>query len=153
MSARLQHEGRVLGRFIIGAQPPGALVDRYAQAHAHLPLEPRAGSDRALVDAAISHAWMLGALDAACALRRPHCTLRRKVIVMCAIVEASPEGAHLFMPKGRAGVLVLLRTLLRAGWAASWRLAIGLPLLAVIGRRRAGEDRAAPAQPAAGGAA
>lgn len=136
MSARLQHEGRVLGRYIMGAEPPGALVDRYAQAHAHLPLEPLAGGDRAMIEAAFNHVWMLGPLDAACALRRPHCTLRRKVMVMCAIVEASPEGARLFMPKGRAGVMALLRTFARAGWATACRLAVGLPLLAVIGRRR-----------------
>jgi hypothetical protein len=130
----LHAEALALGRFIVGRPIAPALVDRYVEAHRHLFEEEADGRDRELVAFAARHPRLLPSLDAALALTRPDALLHRKALLMAAILEASPDHADDFLPRTRslAGLVALGA---RVGLRSAVEVAIGLPLLAVLGRR------------------
>jgi hypothetical protein len=103
----------LLSRYLVSTEPSPALVERYlAACAARLPPE---SEEDALVAAV--HAWprLLGLLDAGAALLDPQGVLRSKLLVMAAVLEASPHCPDAFLPVGAAGF----------GWVPS-ALAAGL---------------------------
>lgn len=94
----LAAEGRTFGRYLVGAVPTADIVARYVAASRTL--FPAVGeADAAVVDFARRHPWSVGFLDAAAGFLRPGALLRSKVLVMAAILEASPEHADDFLPR------------------------------------------------------
>jgi hypothetical protein len=82
------------------------------------------------------HPWSLGPLDAACGLVRPGGTLRNRVLLMAAVLEASPEFADDFLPR-HLGPLALVARVAVAGMVAVANALGGLVLLRVAVRRSA----------------
>jgi hypothetical protein len=132
--ALLRHEARALGRFIVGGEVAGELVERYVDAHRHLFTEPQSLADLGLVAFAVAHPILLPCLDAAAALAGPDALLHRKALLMAAILEASPRHADDFLPRTR-GLAGLLALLLRVGVASAAHVAVGLPALLILRRR------------------
>jgi hypothetical protein len=130
----LRAEARTLGRWIVGRAIDEELVDRYAVAHAHLPLDGDGARDAALLAFALAHPRLLPALDAAAALVRPRAALHRKALLMTAILETSPQHAVAFLPHTR-GWLALATLAASVGLTTAAQVAVGLPLLAVVERR------------------
>ena len=84
-------------------------------------------------DFAFRHAWSLPFLDAAAPFVRGAEDLRARVLLMAAVLEASPEYAADFLPRdaSRARIIVAL-----AGHAiaAGARMIVGVPLLLFVRR-------------------
>jgi hypothetical protein len=83
----------------VGRIPPQELVDRYCEANRVLIQGPVNARDAALVGFIRRHPWSAPFLDAACGLLRPNGLLRRKMLIMAAVLEASPEFAEEFLPR------------------------------------------------------
>ncbi len=128
-------EARILGRHLVGRRPPESAIERYGKAH-RLLLE-RSGDERdgAVAAFALRHPWSLPLLDAACGVVRPQGILRSKLLIMAAVLEASPELAAEFLPRDtpRAALVVKLGCF---GLAAVLRTALGLLLYPVASRSR-----------------
>jgi hypothetical protein len=127
-AARLEGEARLLSRYLVGAVPAEGLVARYVEAcHTLFPAQgsPR---DEALLAFVRRHPWSVSLLDAACGLLWRGARLREKVLVMAAVLEASPDFAEEFLPR-TAGPLALFVQLAGIGLVAVGRAVAGLLLL------------------------
>ena len=136
MTAVLDLEAQVFGRYLVGERPPAELVARYRAANETLFAEPVSGEDAAIVAFARRHPWSVGPLDAATGLFRPASALRNKILVMAAILEATPAFADEFLlPPVRPVALALRVTGL--GLVAVARTLFGVALLPLAARARA----------------
>jgi hypothetical protein len=136
MSPALDLEAHAFGRYLVGRTPSAELVARYRAANETLFTEPISAEDQAIVAFARRHPWTVGPLDAATGLFRPGSALRNKILVMAAILEATPEFADEFLlPPVRPLALVLRVTGL--GLAAVARTIFGVALLPLAARARA----------------
>ena len=129
-SSSLEAEGAVIARHLVGAEPNVDWTRRYAASCALVFPQPDE-REQQLVDFAMRHRWTLGPLDAALALVRPTSLLHGKVLLASALLEATPQHATLFLPRGVSRSRLAF-VLLRCGLVSAASLALGLPLLAVL---------------------
>jgi hypothetical protein len=129
-------EGKVFARYLLGVDLQPHLAERYAEACRCLFQEPPAAADAALVRFATGHSWSIAPLDAATALFRPDALLHRKILVLAAILEATPDHADRFLPKSKP-LPSLLLTIAWVGISSAISIAIGLPLMLLAQRARA----------------
>lgn len=132
----LRDEAARFARYLLGAAPSEELVERYERAHAHVLREPPTPGDLAVLAFVRAHPWSLPLLDAGTALVRGAPLLRRKLLVMMAILEATPEHAERTLPVGGAGLPRLVLRLGRAGATAALKLGAGAALAAAVTRNR-----------------
>lgn len=145
----MRDEAIRLGRYLVGGAPADELVERYARAHAHVLREPPTRADEAVLAFVRAHPWSLPLLDAGTAIVPGAPLLRRKLLVMMAILEATPEHAERTLPVDGIGLPRLLLRLGRAGAAAAVKMAAGAALAAAVTRRA--RSRAGPEEPPGGG--
>lgn len=131
--AVLREEAARLGRYLVGAAPSDELAGRYARAHGHVLRQPPTPADEAVLAFAHAHPWSLPLLDAGTALGRSAPLLRRKLLVMTAVLEATPEHADRMLA-GNTSLPRLMLRLGRAGAAAAVKLLAGAALVAVVTR-------------------
>ncbi len=127
----LRSQARILGRYLLLEEPADSVVEAYVAGCAQLFDE---GSDVAadpLVDLAVSRPALLPLLDGAVAWRGADELLRRKVLLLLAVAEASPAHVGAFLadpgPATKRRVLVELA-------AAGVKTALGLALLKTLRR-------------------
>lgn len=121
-------------RYVLGRLPPAHLLARCAAATRERLPSPAEGVDRALWQFVARHPWSIGPVDAAAALLRPQADLRSRLLVIAAVLEASPECAGDFLPRrGGVGNVVRLPLL---GLAAVCRSLVGLMLWPLVSRSR-----------------
>lgn len=123
----LTTEGAVFGRYLTGRPTPAELVERYAEAGRMLFETPIPAADAAVLAFATRHPWSVAPLDAAAGLLRPGGTLRSRILVMAAILEASPAFADQFLPRNSG----LVGLVLALGWSGARAVAqalVGIPL-------------------------
>ncbi len=130
----LHEEGRALGAFIIGAPVDAEFVDRYAAAHAHLFREPPGPGEAAVLALAIRRPLLLPFLAAASGLIRRESLLHKKSLLMAAILEASPRYADEFLPRPTRPFRLAI-ILAWTGLVTALQVAIGLPILLLLGKR------------------
>ena len=123
----LRLEARQFARYIANGSARPELVERYVDACRKLTLDRPAGEDRGLLAFVRSHPSSLPAIDAACGIVRPDALLRRRLFLMLALLETTPEHSALFIAKPMrwlpaAGHLTL------AGLAACVKIVMGLVL-------------------------
>lgn len=123
------HECLLLSRYLLGVAPEPPQVDLYSRALATLAV----GESPALAWAR-RFPFLIGLLDGGCGLVRRDDPLRRRLLILAAILEASPQHADRFLPapsrllplillagcKGAAGVLKAIAgvpLVLLAEWA------------------------------------
>jgi hypothetical protein len=129
--ADLRTEARMFGRYLIGREPAEALVERYCRANATL----FAGeADDALLAFARAHPWSLAMLDAGAGLSQGQSILRKKLLVMTAIVETTPELVDRFEQRA-ASLPGLAWRVGMAGTRTALHAAAGLALVAWVKRR------------------
>jgi hypothetical protein len=97
----LRDEGTRFGRYLLGEGVPAVLVERYVAAMRSMDLVA-GGRDRRLLGLVTRHPRLLGIVDGGLALRRPGSVIRTKLLVMSAILEATPEFASSFLPVRRS---------------------------------------------------
>jgi hypothetical protein len=112
-------EALVFGRYLVGRDIGEDLVALYvrgAEALAHEGDE----RERRIALFAVSQPWSLAAIDGALAVTQPRALLRRKLLLLTAILEASTEYCAEFLPAERSPVyaLVVGWTLVRGAFAA-----------------------------------
>ncbi|HUI08001.1 MAG TPA: NAD-dependent epimerase/dehydratase family protein [Verrucomicrobiae bacterium] len=130
--AALGREARLFGRYLLGVGPSDELAARYAAANRALLAGELVGPEVAY---ALRHPSALPFLDAACALLNPASLLRKKILIMTAVLEASPAHTDFFLKPPPAPVAMLLG-LAWQGIRAAAKVALGLPLYLVARRAK-----------------
>lgn len=129
--ADLRSEAILFSRYLVGREPDEALVDRYCRASEAL-FAGRAGD--ATLDFARRHPWSIPMLDAADGIRGGDSLLRKKLLVMTAILETTPTLVD--RTEQRAASLPRLAVRLgAAGARTAFHVATGLALRAMLRRR------------------
>ncbi len=126
----LAGECALFSRYLIGCLPPMEIARRYVRAHESILASPCDG----VVAFAVRHPWALPYLDAACGVRKPDGLLRKKLLVLTAILEATPQFADEFLPEA----LGRTRFVWQAGRyaaAALAKAAVGMVLLPIAERK------------------
>jgi len=123
-----QAEARLFSRYLLGRDPAPEVSARYADACGALFGDEPDPRDAAVVAFARAHAWSLPFLDAACGLLDPRALLRRKLLLVLALMETVPENADAFLarPSGRPRLVMRLAG---QGVVSVAKLAGGLLLL------------------------
>jgi hypothetical protein len=125
-------EAVAFGRYLTGQSPGQQCIDLYVAA-----VVKRAGivsgGDARLISFARRHPHALGLLDAGLALARPRAELRRRIYLMFAIVEATPENCQSFLPTDRSRAYIVVVAAYLA--AAMLKAILGLALIGVVARR------------------
>lgn len=127
----LRTEARVFARYIVGETPSEAIVERYRAANHAL---PAVQGDDEVVAYARQHPWSVSLLDAAAGLTASGSLLRRKLVVMTAILETTPELVTKTEPRV-VGLPQLAVRLGVAGVRTAFGVAAGLVLSSVVKRR------------------
>lgn len=130
---QLRTEALVFGRYLVGREPSEDLVDRYRRANERLFGSP-GPEEQVIIDFALRRPWSLPMLDAALGLTQSASLLRKKLLVMTAIVETTPE--YLDSTEQRAvGLSQLALRVGVAGARVAYHVAGGLALSALLRRR------------------
>jgi hypothetical protein len=117
-------EARIFGRYLVGEDPGEPFVDRYGAAADTL-LDAPPGP---VVRFALRWPRTLPFLDAASAVVRPRGPLRSRLLVMAAVLEASPAYADVFLPRP-AGALRQTLDVAITGAVGAVKVVVGLPVL------------------------
>ncbi len=125
----LTEESALIGQYLLGVVSSPELAERYAAAHQFLDL----GAEEPELRFLYRYPRLLPFLDAAAALLRPRSTLRKKVFLMAAILEATPEHAEFFLQRP-AGLWFTLATVVWQGARSAGKLLVGVPLF-LLARR------------------
>jgi len=94
-------EALAFGRYLLRREPDALSVSLYEEAMQKRPPEISA-RDEKLIRFAVKKRWAIGLLDSALAFARPQPALRKKLLVMSAILETRPAYSDLFLPKERS---------------------------------------------------
>lgn len=116
-------EARSFARYLVGTDPRPEEVIRYREAVAARLAVPPDG----VVRLALRSPVLIGPLDAAAAILDPGHQLRRRLVLMTAVLEASPAHVERFLPR-QWSVTEVIVTLLRVAVAAPLRIAVGAPI-------------------------
>jgi hypothetical protein len=105
------NEARHFARYILEREADETTCDRYNQA-----IRTLAYTDDATSRFAANHPWSIPALDGALALTHPDAPLRKKLLLMAAILETRPAYCDAFLPRHRLPLdaLSIAYALLRA---------------------------------------
>lgn len=133
-AAGLRREAVRFADYLLGVVPSADLVERYVRAHDRVLVEPLTEGDEAVLGFVQRHHWSLGLLDAGTAFVGTAPRLRQKLVVMMAILEATPQFVEQTMPVDGIGVPRLVWRLGVAGARAGLKLVAGTALAAVVTR-------------------
>ena len=98
----MKEEAITLGKYLLsGEMPDERSIALYAAAHEHRKLDIQVDEQK-LFSFALKNRWAIGAIDGALAFKDPQHILRRKLLVMSAVLESRPKYAELFLPKRRS---------------------------------------------------
>jgi hypothetical protein len=129
----LEAEARLFARYLLGRDPPEEMTERYVRANGILFLDSGDARDRRLLDLVRRRPALLGCLDAAAGLLAPNSLLRKKLLLMAAILEVSPLFAEEFLPR-TLSIPRLLATLAGNAVTAGLKLVLGVPLYFLVMR-------------------
>lgn len=142
-AAEVRRECARLSRYLTGEDPDPYVLEWYVEARRARPelFHPDGGVDRALAHGATMRWVPLRALDALGRFVAPACAVRRKLVLLGAVLESAPVTCGRFeRPDVGSPAAFFLRAAWRgAGTAAAALLGLGLlPLLHVLRRVRTG---------------
>ena len=102
-----EHEAVILARYLIKRSPTRQVVELYSDAIGilNLSLDER---EKKLWNFVLRRPWFLKFLDAGLAMNFPGSVLRRRILVMFAILETQAEYYSLFQPVRRPAVYILV---------------------------------------------
>lgn len=133
MSDELRNEAITFGRYLVDRDPSEDLIARYIRANEVL-FEPGSAADHAVLDFARQHPWSIAMLDASSGVIGGNSLLRKKLLLMTAIVETTPELVERTEPTS----VDLPRLALRVGTAGVrtvFNVVSGLVLQTMLRRR------------------
>lgn len=128
-----EREAQLFGRYLIGKTPAHALQRRYAAAL--MKRRQELPPDRGELAFARRRPWALGPLDAAAGLLGGGASaLRARLLLLTAILEASPNHTTHFLAPRRPSLGWVLGTLALAGLRTAAKLLVGIPLYLLVRR-------------------
>jgi hypothetical protein len=122
-------EANLFGRYFLGTPPSPAVVKLYTSAMAANAGQASA-SDRKLLAFAHTHPWSIGYIDAAVALLQPGSEFRRRLYVMCSILEATPDYHTYFLPQHRSWWYIPY--IIWVGIRAVYKAIVGIVIVKVV---------------------
>jgi len=125
--ADLSAECLVFTRYLIDQAPPKELVDRYIAASRVLVPEEESGKQGAELRFVRRHPLALPFLDAAAGILKRKSLLRRKLLLMTAILEATPAYAGFFLSEP-SHPFVLACGLIWQGFRSAIKVVLGIPV-------------------------
>lgn len=128
-SAVLKKEAKCFARYLVGQEPSRQIVTRYTEALAYNPPSISA-TDLHLLEFIRKHPWSLGCIEAGLAIRHPHSEIRRRLYIMLAILESSPDHTTAFLPQERSAWYMVVIAL--AGLRAVGKALVGLIMVGVM---------------------
>ena len=123
-----EREFAIFSRYLLGEPGAERLKPHYEAAARRLAasaFSPRSTATMAMVLAKPS---ALPYIDAACGFVDPANTLRRRLIVLTAVLEASPEHTRHFLHQGENRAQIF-RTLAIIGLQSAWHTSVGAVML------------------------
>lgn len=133
MGDDLRTEAILFGTYLVDRAPSEELIERYCRANREL-FADEASDDHAVLAFARQHPWSVPMLDAAAGLTGQAPLLRKKLLVMTAILETTP--AYVEQTEQRSvGLARLAWRLGAAGAKTAVHAATGLALIAALRRR------------------
>lgn len=128
-------EAILFSRYLLQTDPPAEMIERYVAGDRLLFPDQPPESDVAVVAFARSHPAAVSLLDAATALLMPDALLRKKILLMAAILETSPRYADEFLPRA-VPPLRLFFSLCAWTLTSAFKVVLGMPLLLLARRTR-----------------
>jgi len=105
----LERECRVFTRYLIGMEPDAYVIGKYIDYHRRAGAEPIASFDRALLNAAMAAGVLMWIADSYTAAFRRNAQLRRKLVLVLALLECRPPYSdHLDTPGHLSAVTAIL---------------------------------------------
>jgi hypothetical protein len=129
----LECEAKTFAQYLLDREPPADLIARYVIATRTLFPSTPEPSEQAIIDFVRRHEWALPFIDAAAGLLQPRSLLRRKILLLAAVLEASPRFVDDFLPRPSSPIACIVK-LVTFGVVAVCKLAIGGLLLALLRR-------------------
>lgn len=126
-------EAIAFGRSLLGEAPGEPEIARYLEAQALLFRAPPSPREERLLAFCREHPRAVPYLDAALGVLGREDRVRQGLLVMAAILETTPRHAPAFLSQEHSPAGLLLR-LAGGGLLAALRVALGVPLLFVVGR-------------------
>lgn len=107
-SIYMKDEAITFGKYLLsGETPDEKSISLYEAAHAHRSIAiPE--NEKKLFRFALKNRWAIGAIDGALAFKNPGHVIRRKLLVMSAVLECRPQYADLFIPKKRNPLYIIV---------------------------------------------
>ena len=137
---RLKNESVLIAKYLIGSHLPKELSDRYVSANQELMKNFVPENTYAELDFILRHDWTLPFIDAAAGLLLPNSIVRKKVLLMAAILETSPFYASQFFQKPDSALKILIICAWN-GFRSIFKLIIGIPILIVARREFNGKPQ------------
>lgn len=127
----MNQEAIVFGRYLLSGQnPDDKAMQLYSNAHNYRDLTVPV-TQKKLFDFVLRNPWALGAIDGALAFRNPNHIIRKKILVMSAVLECRPQYANLFLPEKRNPFYFIIFCWI--GFRAVMKALFGTVLIAVAG--------------------
>jgi hypothetical protein len=103
----LRHEAQILGYYLIKENPREHEILLYLKATQELQLIPESSLDQRILELVLKNPWMMGFFDGGLSFLNPDSIVRRKILAMLAIIEASPCYYKKFLPERHKKVVLL----------------------------------------------
>ncbi len=130
----LRREAEIFSKYLVGEVAPERFLSRYEAAHEKISFSSATKLDRQILGLVTKVSLLLPFLDAACGVSMPGALIRRKLLLMAAILEASPRYAPYFLPESQSFPRLML-SLFRLGVFTGLKLIIGVPILFLMRQR------------------
>ena len=109
-------EAQILSKYLVGRECSTEIANRYAEAVNKLSAGHSA-SEQTTWQKMLSNSFYLKMVDSGLAISNPQSTLRKRIFIMLAILEASPDFMESFLPQKRS-IYYLVPLGFRAGLSA-----------------------------------
>jgi hypothetical protein len=125
MEEQLEKQAEILCRYLVGQAATQTIKQQYAHFIQKDPL-PISQADAKLLPHIDKHPWTIGIIDAALSLYDAESEVRRRLYVLFAILETSPDYYSKFLPTERNVLYLLfvgysgLRGLVKAAFGRIW---------------------------------
>lgn len=110
------HEAQILSKYLVGKECPSEIADRYLEAVNKLNAVFNDKEQKTWSKMLISP-FYLKLIDSGLAISNPQSALRKRIFIMLAILEASPDFTESFLPQERS-IFYLIPLGFKAGLSA-----------------------------------
>ena len=126
-------EANLFCQYIVGSLPSEKVVERY-ETILHSSPVTISSEDTKIISFVHKHPRLLGAVDSYAALFMPHSEIRRRLYILFAVLESTPEYSEQFLPKDRGALYLFV--IAGVSIRTVFRVLLGVIIVNYIGARR-----------------